>query len=265
MYQFKLRFSGTGTQPKVVPDYFERGDLVHTMLEQLYKLKKYRSNWKLNKKTYQDVVQSCITVGRHKARKMSIDIIDIENVVTNFISYCDFWENDGWDNIKFIEQTGAKILYEDDNLVVLYEVKIDLGVILSGRLTPVDHKSTKARKDPNVLSNQFKGYCWFTGTNEMIENDFGLQKTLAPAQKFIRQRVSFSDSQLLEWKENAIWWIRWAVDLMNKDQWPQNFTSCDKYAGCLYKEVCKADPDIRDFKLQQFFKAKGFEVGKDNL
>ena len=62
MYMYKLKFGlpdapASGEQPIIVPDYFERGDLVHTLMEAYYKMKRYRSRWRQNKRTHADVVQ----------------------------------------------------------------------------------------------------------------------------------------------------------------------------------------------------------------
>ena len=267
MYQFKLRFGlDTNYKSKVTPEYYEKGDLVHKMLETYYKLKVYKSRWIQNKKSHLDIVQACINIARHRAIKMSLDISEVESAIHAFIDYTDYWENDDWNNIAFVEKTGSKVLYDSSDLTILYEVKIDLGLHMSGikDIVPVDHKTAKSRKDPNKMSNQFRGYCWFLGVNNLIVNEVGFQKTLAPKDKFRRNTLSFSDSQLKEWKENAIYWIVNAVGLMNKNIYPQNPSSCDKYSGCMFKEnVCSQDPEIREFKLIQFFENHQWDVGRN--
>jgi len=273
MYMYKLKFgtpdaAASGKQPIIVPDYFERGDLVHTLMEAYYKMKAHRSRWKQNKRTHADVVQAAINVARWKASKMALDIAEVEMVIDAFLQYAEHFENDNWtdSNIVFVEKVGSKVLYDDPTLLILYEVKIDMGLKLNGNLTPVDHKSAKARRDPNALSNQFRGYCWFLGANTLIVNEFGFQKTLKPAEKFRRLALQFSDSQLNEWAENAIFWVKNGLELIDRNYYPQNFTSCDKYSGCIFKPtICQADPEVRDYKLQQFFKDRTWDVGGAHL
>src|SRR5271168_5199781 len=85
--------------PIITPDYMERGSLIHEMLSVYYKLKKYKSRWRANGKSYQDIIQSCIKAGRHHGNKMQLAISEIEYTIDIFQQYVDLWENDGWDNI----------------------------------------------------------------------------------------------------------------------------------------------------------------------
>ena len=34
----------------------------------------------------------------------------------------------------------------------------------------------------------------------------------------------------------------------------RNFTSCDKYTGCVYKDICEATPESRDHRIERDFK-----------
>jgi hypothetical protein len=104
------------------------------------------------------------------------------------------------------------------------------------------------------------------GANTLIVNEFGFQKTLKPADKFRRLALQFSDNQLNEWVENAIFWVKNGLELIDRNYYPQNFTSCDKYSGCIFKPtICQADPEVRDYKLQQFFKDRTWDVGGAHL
>lgn len=269
MYMYKLRFGGEITQgitPLVTPDYFERGGLLHIMLEPYYKLKAHKSRWQQNRATHRTIVQNCINIGRYKATKMQIDIAEVENVIDTFLKYTDFWENDGWDNIKAVEQVGSKIIYDSEDLTILYEFKIDLILQLQNAIIPVDHKSAKARRDPNQLANQFKGYCVVLGVNNIMINEIGFQKSLKPQDKFRRHVLSYSNEILEEWVGTTVWWVRHAMDVIESGYYPQNFTSCDKYSGCIYKEICIADQSVRDYKINSMFNTKNrWDVGAQNL
>jgi hypothetical protein len=268
MYMFKLRFGSgeAGLQPITAPDYFERGGLLHDMLESYYNMKKYKNRWFVNSHTHADIVEICIKVGRTKATKMSLDIAEIEKVIAAFRDYTEHWENDGWYNILAVENVGSKILYDSPTLTIIYEFKIDLILNISGvGVTPVDHKSSSSRRDPNYLSNQFKGYCWGLGAHNLIVNEIGFQKTVAPKDKFRRHTLSYSKSVLDEWQANTIWWIKKALDMIDIESYHQNFTSCDKYSGCIFKAICMADPEVRKFKLQSLFEEKKWDVGAIGL
>lgn len=269
MYMYKLRFGSgidqAGLQPLVTPDYFERGGLLHDMLEQYYKLKRYRANWFKNHKAHSDIVRISTDVGRYKAAKMSIDVAEVETVIETFRQYTEHWENDGWFNIVAVENVGSKVLYEDKDLVIIYEMKVDLVLNVEGVLVPVDHKSAKSRRDPNQLSNQFKGYCWGLGVNNLIVNEIGFQKTLKPQDKFRRHTISYSASQIDEWVENSVAWIKYAINCIETETFLKNYTSCDKYSGCLFKSICEADPLVRDYKIKTLFESKHWDVGAQHL
>ena len=241
-------------QPIFTPDYFERGDLLHKMLQTYYILRKSRCNWAINHKTHADIVQICIRVGRHYSYRMRIDITEVENVIDTFRQYTEHTANDGWDNILAVEQSGSKILHEDNELIILYEFKIDLIISLMNMpAIPVDHKSVSQRRETEMLSNQFMGYCWSLGVNNIIINKLGFQKTLKPAQKFERQTMSYAPDVLEEWVASSIWWIKHAIRLTDDKMFPPNLTSCDKYSGCLFREVCRSDQYTREFKLRSLF------------
>jgi hypothetical protein len=251
-------------RPVITPSYFEHGDLMHQMLRTYYVCKKYRRNW--GKHTHADVVDSCVRVGRHAAIKMSIEPEEIESTIKTFIEYCQFFANDGWDDILHIEQPVAKTLYEDSDLTILYEGRLDLVIRLSNcPILPIDHKTSRRRGRPEELSNQFIGYCWLLGVNNLVVNKIGLQKTLKPQDRFERHTLSYTDAIIGEWKNETIWWVRESLRRKEEDFYPANKTSCDKYSGCIFEEVCKSDPITRDWKLGELFEKadKPWSVGGD--
>lgn len=269
MYFYNMKFV-QNLVPVHTADYLERGGLLHHMLAVFYQMKRYRGRWQQNGKTYADVVASCIIAGRQYGSKTELPITEIERTIEVFTEYTDFWENDGWECVEFVEAVGSKILYDSDELCILYEVKIDLGLSIyhgtNRTVTPVDHKHSKARKDPNELANQFKGYCWFLGTNNIIINEVGFQKTVKPVEKFRRHTIQYSDALLSEWVENSVWWIRYGLGLIHEGQFPRNFTSCDKYAGCEFKvNVCGKDPEVREYKLRELYQVHTWDVGGQHL
>lgn len=265
LYLFNMKFN-KHIKSIHTPEFIERGSLIHDMLAPYYRLKKYRGRWHQNGKTHADIVNSCITIGRHAGNKMELDVSEIERTIDVFQEYTDLWENDNWNNIIGVETVGAKLLYESDDLDILYEVKIDLTLDLNGQITPVDHKSASSRRDANEMSNQFKGYCWFLGVNTLIQNDIGFQKTVKPHDKFRRQQVSFSDALIQEWVDNSVWWVKHAIQAMNDSCYPRNFTSCDKYSGCMFKDnVCAKDPEVREYKLRELYKIEEWDVGAKHL
>lgn len=253
--------------PVVTPDYFERGDLLHQMLATYFKMRRYRSRWAANNTTHAEVIESCVKVGKVAAVKMSLSYEDTTEVIETFRQYAVHIANNGWDRIVDVEKVGSKILFEDESLVILYEFKIDLIIsLINCPILPIDHKSSKQRREPQQLSNQFMGYCWGLGVNNIIENKIGFQKTLKPEEKFNEHVLSYAPWALEEWREVAIYWIRKYLRESDIGFYPPNFTSCDKYSGCIFRRICAAPPDVRQFKLDQSFeKRANWDVGKENV
>src|SRR6266568_1514206 len=249
-YLYNLKFIKHLT-PKETPDYFERGSLIHHGLQMLYNLKQNRSRWLQNNKNYSDVINSCITAMRHKALNLGLEASEVERVIDAFIQYADFWENDDWaDSVIFgVERSFSKVLYDSEDLCIAYEGVIDLVIRKNGMLIPVDHKTVSSRREPNNLSNQFRGYCWFLDSHQVIINDIGLQKTLKPSDKFKRHVIQYSTATLEEWRENTIFWVKLTEGLKDANQFPRNFTSCDKYSGCQFRDLCTKDPEVREFDI----------------
>lgn len=252
--------------PSQVPEYLERGGLIHEMLSTYYKLKKYRQRWGQNKKTYADIIDSCINVGRYFGNKMQLDVAEVLYTIEIFKQYTSYWENDDWNNIVSVERVGSKVLFEDDDIIILYEGKIDLVLKIGNELIPIDHKHSGSRRDPNQLANQFKGYCWLLGTNNCIVNEIGFQKTVDAKDKFRRHTISYSDNIISEWINNTVLWIKHQLGLEELGLAPRNYTSCDKYSGCDYKHICLSDPgEFREFKLHKDFVERIWDVGGKHL
>jgi hypothetical protein len=265
MQKYKYSFIDN-YEPYIKPDYFEKGELIHIGLASYYKLRKYRNRWPGNNHNHDKIKSICCKIMWHFGSKMSLDMSEIEENIKTFLSYTDYTESDGWDNILAVEQVGSFILWEDSRLLIVYEMKIDLIISLSNvPIVPVDHKTGKARQDPRDLDNQFIGYCAGLGVNNIFQNCIGFQKTLPPKEKFQRHFISYSDGIISEWKEQSAWWVRYSLDLLDRKIFPRNLTSCTKYrTGCTYKSVCKKEPELRQIELNTHFnKRDTWDVGKD--
>lgn len=252
-------------EPIIKPDYFEKGDMLHQMLAEYYKLRKHKSRWQQNNKSHLDIINICINIGRRAAVKMTLKIETIEEVVNTFTEYATHFINDGWDNVIAVEQVASKILYQDDLMTILYQGKLDLVISMPQiPILPIDHKSSSRRGTPNYLSNQFQGYCWLLNVNNIIINKIGFQTSLKPAEKFERPIMSYSPPTLEEWQQQAIYWIKKYIADGEIGFYPPNYTSCDKYAGCIFQKVCARTEDARDFKLATLFQEKSekWDVGR---
>lgn len=241
--------------PRVKPDYFEKGDLMHRMCEMYYNMRRYSHNWAKNNYTHDNIVEICQRYGSMYSAKLELDAADSAECVYQFGEYTKFYQNDGWRPIA-VEQAGALTLYEDDELQIIIEFRIDLIVESDNGPVVVDHKYVSRRTDPTVLNNQFLLYLFATGTNNLILNRIGKQKTLKPVDRFQRPFFSVSKDLLVEWAENTVDWVGMLMHYEATSHWPANFTSCDKFGGCVFQAVCTTERAARAWKLEQEFKRR---------
>jgi len=231
----------------------ESGDLLHTMMKVFYTLKIQRPDL-----PYEQYIEHSKQIGREKAITLAQELETSEEVSYHFEEYCKFREGEFWIP-KAVEKSFTILLHEseEDNLRIYYEGIIDLVVDSEAGEAVVDHKSSRRNMpNPNIeLSNQFMGYCYSLGINTAVINKVGFQKTLKPAERFTRVPLSYSNAQLAAWRDNTIWWAKQLAWFVDNNTFPQNFTGCDKYSGCIFGEACKTDPGAaREFVLENHYK-----------
>ncbi len=168
--------------------------------------------------------------------------------------YFTFYKSDFWVPLE-VEVVKAKILYEDEEIRVMWKAKIDVMFDTNQGIYSTDHKTSKQRRDTLSLSNQFMGQCVLLGTRAVVVNKIGFQKTLKPEEKFTRVMMSYSIDRLLEWQEEVL--PHYAYQLLNyaeSEHFPPNFTSCEsKYGNCIFVDVCSSDRGMREEAIRMNF------------
>lgn len=173
--------------------------------------------------------------------------------------YFDFYQVDRWVPL-FVEEVKGKVLYEDDDIRILWKAKLDLGVDTNNGIYPVDHKTMQQNRSQLSLNNQFIGQCLLMESRTVIINKIGFQISLKPAEKFTRAVISYSADRLLEWQSEILpYWANFLVHCQETGYYPPNFTHCDgKFGWCQFaKDICQADKNMREEELK-----KGFIVGE---
>lgn len=209
---------------------------------------------------FQDAKNTALSAIRQSG-VMSSDLEpeEISRILDVMEEYYDFWElQDSNLIIRAVEQPFLYLLHEDDDVRIHMAGKIDL--LYDDRddtNVPMDHKSYDREFPLPELSNQFRNYCKAVGSNVLIVNRIGFQKTLKPKDKFKRVLMSYDNYQLEKWKENVVKVIMYYLQCEAGNSWPMNETSCDKYhRQCEYFGLCReANHEARTYKMSRDFVA----------
>ena len=260
-----------------VSEPIERGSLMHDMLEVYYgcigKCVRYDAAlWLATKEAGFDVVkpdwtrdniaQFAVAVGRFRASKMALPGDEVDEVIFQFSEYHKFYGNDGWHPLA-VEEVGSKLLFEDDDLQVIYNFKIDVVMEQGSKIWPWDHKTSSRRQTPSSMSNQFMGYAFGLNTLNIVVNKIGFQKTLKPGERFQRDILQYTKTRLEEWVENTIYWARMLDYSLQHKHYPMNLTSCDKFGGCHFEAICRKDVQLRELIMERDYKVgKTWDVAK---
>jgi hypothetical protein len=261
--------------PPEKAEALERGDLLHKCMELYYGMvgkclnqKGDTSNQLIEAELFdlftekEDIVRYITgKAAPFFGAKMSLPVDEVESVIYQFHEYTKYYANEPWIALA-VEEVGSKLLHEDKDIQIIYSFKIDLVAEINGSIiAPVDHKTSKRRTNPLDLSNQFMGYSWGIGKQNCIVNKVGFQKTLKPSERFQREYMAYSDARLEEWRTNAIWWTLLLDKCIHEANFPMNLTSCDKYSGCIMKDICAASPEAREWIMERdYIKTQKWDV-----
>ncbi len=168
--------------------------------------------------------------------------------------YARYYANDSWVPLE-VEVVKGEVLYEDDEIRILWKAKLDLVMDTNQGIFPVDSKTMKQRRDTLSLNNQFIGQCIIMRTRNIFINKVGWQKTLKPAEKFLRPTISYSAARLLEWQSETLpFHAKELLMYAEMGHFPPRFPNCEgKYGNCPFVKVCESDPGMREEELKLHF------------
>lgn len=81
----------------------------------------------------------------------------------------------------------------------------------------------------------------------------------ANGSKFMRRPISRSPGQLEEWLNDLVFYLRLLEAYARVGYYPQNDQACGKYGGCRFRQVCSADPAVRQDILDAFYTKRGWD------
>lgn len=191
-------------------------------------------------------------------------LVGWKNALDTCIQYFDHYANSHWVILEAEVVKGA-VLYEDDEIRVLWKAKLDEVIDTNNGIFPCDTKTEKQRRDKVRLNNQFIGQCLVMKTRNMIVDHIGFQSSLKPEEKFYRELMSYSADLLLEWQSETLPYIAYKLlEMSENNYWPPNYTHCsNNYGNCPFIRVCESDRNMREEELRLNF-VKGPEWNPTN-
>jgi hypothetical protein len=197
----------------------------------------------------------------------SLTVEEAHDVIANFHQYHERWKNDSWSTVS-VEHVKGKVIYEDDELSLLWKAKIDWEVDNLEGIFSVDHKTASRRENTLSLHNQFIGQSILTEQNKVFINKIGTQKSLKAEEKFERVAVNYTKSRQVEWINEAAGWAYDLISLVESGVYKHRMSSCQssKYGPCRFHEVCEAEPNDRVRIINEKFKVndKPWDVLNDD-
>lgn len=156
-----------------------------------------------------------------------------------------------------------------------FQLPVDNGIIFSGHLDRLveysnniyiqDQKTTATTITPRYFSNynpdtQITGMYPFAGRAVFKLPVKGVMIDAAQIavgfSRFERGFIFVDDASLDEWYDDSMELILRTQEMTRANHFPRNRSSCSKYAGCQFRNVCSKSPAVRG----QFLKAD-FEKG----
>lgn len=180
--------------------------------------------------------------------------------------YFDKYKNDFWVPLE-IEVVKREIIYEDDQIRVMWKAKLDAIMDTNQAIMPMDHKTMKQKREFLDLNNQFMGQSFLTKSRQVVKNNIGFQKTLKADEKFTREIITYTADRLLEWQSEIVPYYAYRLlEYTNSGYYPPDYTRCEgKFGNCVFaSEVCRADRSMREDALNiNFVVGPKWDVGNE--
>lgn len=229
----------------------QKGDLIHYLLELHYK--SIMAGELLS-------LENIANLGLNKATELSLSLEDTQKVIHLYEEYRDFYPvGNDW-LPEEVEVPFAKVVYEDDDLRIIDEGKIDL-LAKNNKLSlslVIDHKYSSHNSQVVERETQNLNYCLVTGRRDFIINQLGDQKSLDVEKRMLRPYFCYGEHEIEEFRNDLIYWtleiVRNHARALANDYIPANRKSCFSFfKKCAYYDLCQTTPDNFEYKVKSEF------------
>lgn len=201
-------------------------------------------------------------IGENDKNQWGYERIGTAFLVATMIEYFDYYRNDSF-TIIGAEEVRKAVIYEDDDLKVLWKAKFDEIIDTPQGFMSCDTKTMKQRRPIRDLNVQFMGQCELLKARNIMIDKIGFQKSLKTHEKFERAVLSYSADRLAEFCNDIVpYYARMLAAYNESDVFPPNFTQCEnKYGLCDYVSICEQDRNMRDEIMAiEFVKGKKWDI-----
>lgn len=253
-------FHHLNLRPKKTESFFEKGTLIHFLLEHYYKRKMSNSFPSVP----QDQIEEIVEMGRIKSLEFDLSLEEVSEHMFQFREYARFYANENITPLH-IEENFTVELFEDEDIKVLLSGQPDMIFKYTGTndIGVMDHKRMSREFPYSPLRNQFILYATAMKTDTVIVNKVGFQKTKLPKDRFVRTVFVYSQDILDEWRQDVINRAREMVLFEKIGHFSRNRTSCEKWNGCYLQRYCSTKPRARDFLVgKEYIVGEPWDAGK---
>ena len=227
---------------------------------------------------------ACVKAGmlglQMEAVKEKLPLDDLQLCMLKFASYCTYHMNDLYYPLK-TELGFSLVLYEDPEVMILYEGRIDLiaRLLHNNQVIWVDHKNYLIKSSkPEFYTNQFLGYTWAiwqafgkdAALQGILDNTW-MAPSLAPKDSHEMFMGNYLVGQLRNWEKQAIKStiemtklydatteeVSYSSKTYNFDL--QRHSSCNmsKFGPCQFLPICHSDTEkAAMYQIKTKFKEK---------
>lgn len=181
------------------------------------------------------------------------------NLIRSIVWYVDQFGVESEDGIRTYHLADGKpavelsfaLEFTDD---LFYCGHLDRVVHYGSGLYWMDQKTTGSTISQRFFdsfkpSNQFLGYTW--AGQALLKSPIkggvidGAQIAVGFT-RFERAPITFTQEQIEEWYDSALYHINAARAATKAHNYPMNLSACGNYGGCPYRELCSRSPSVRE-------------------